>query len=203
MGFIDRRGFIGRGFFAGVLAVGALGVLPGAAQAASAAQAEQLVTALVRDVNAVIASGASEPAMIAEFERIFVRYGDMPYIAAYVMGADGRRATGEQKKAFTAAFQGYAARKYGKQFREFIGSEITVAGTQKVKNAYQVATVAKLRGQSPFEVTFFVGEKSGRFYNMYVEGVNMLLTERTEIGAMLDRRRGDIDAMIADLRKAG
>ncbi|AWI82563.1 ABC transporter [Alloyangia pacifica] len=192
-----------RGFLAGALSASALAALPGVALAASAAQAEKLVQGLVGDVNAVIASGASEAAMIAEFERIFVRYGDMPYIAAYVMGADGRRATPAQKKAFTGAFQGYAARKYGKQFRKFIGSAITVSGTQKVKNAYQVATVAKLRGQSPFEVSFFVGEKSGRFYNMYVEGVNMLLTERTEIGAMLDRRRGDIDAMIADLRQAG
>lgn len=192
-----------RGFLAGALSASAFVALPGVALAASAAQAEELVQGLVGDVNAVIASGASEAAMIAEFERIFVRYGDMPYIAAYVMGADGRRATPAQKKAFTAAFQGYAARKYGKQFRKFIGSAITVSGTQKVKNAYQVATVAKLRGQSPFEVSFFVGEKSGRFYNMYVEGVNMLLTERTEIGAMLDRRRGDIDAMIADLRQAG
>ncbi|NDV53361.1 MULTISPECIES: phospholipid-binding protein MlaC [unclassified Salipiger] len=192
-----------RGFLAGALSASAFVALPGVALAASAAQAEKLVQGLVGDVNAVIASGASEAAMIAEFERIFVRYGDMPYIAAYVMGADGRRATPAQKKAFTAAFQGYAARKYGKQFRKFIGSAITVSGTQKVKNAYQVATVAKLRGQSPFEVSFFVGEKSGRFYNMYVEGVNMLLTERTEIGAMLDRRRGDIDAMIDDLRQAG
>ncbi|WP_413463846.1 phospholipid-binding protein MlaC [Alloyangia pacifica] len=199
MGYFTSR----RGFLAGALSAGALAGLPGVAGAASAAQAEQLVQGLVGDVNTVIASGASEAAMIAEFERIFVRYGDMPYIAAYVMGADGRRATGAQKKAFTAAFQGYAARKYGKQFRKFIGSAINVSGTQKVKNAYQVATVAKLRGQSPFEVTFFVGEKSGRFYNMYVEGVNMLLTERTEIGAMLDLRRGDIDAMIADLRQAG
>jgi len=66
-----------------------------------------------------------------------------------------------------------------------------------------VSTTAYLRGQSPFEVTFFVGEKSGRFYNMYIEGVNMLLTERTEIGAMLDRRRGDLDAMIRDLAQAG
>nr|WP_095880415.1 ABC transporter substrate-binding protein [Alloyangia mangrovi] len=192
-----------RGFLAGALSATALAGLPGVTSAASAAQAEKLVQGLVDDVNAVIASGAPESAMIAEFERIFVRYGDMPYIAAYVMGADGRRATPAQKKAFTAAFQAYAARKYGKQFRKFIGSAITVSGTQKVKNAYQVATVAKLRGQSPFEVSFFVGEKSGRFYNMYVEGVNMLLTERTEIGAMLDRRRGDIDAMIDDLRQAG
>ena len=31
----------------------------------------------------------------------------------------------------------------------------------------------------------------------------MLLTEREEIGAMLDRRKGNIDKMIADLKKAG
>ena len=31
----------------------------------------------------------------------------------------------------------------------------------------------------------------------------MLLVERTEIGAMLDRRRGNLDKMIDDLRDAG
>jgi len=31
----------------------------------------------------------------------------------------------------------------------------------------------------------------------------MLLTERTEIGSMLDKRRGDIDALVADLKNAG
>ena len=28
-------------------------------------------------------------------------------------------------------------------------------------------------------------------------------TERTEIGAMLDRRRGNLDALVTDLRSAG
>ncbi|MBT5679460.1 MAG: ABC transporter substrate-binding protein, partial [Marinovum sp.] len=48
-------------------------------------------------------------------------------------------------------------------------------------------------------------DKSGKdlFFNLFVEGVNMLLAERAEIGAMLDRRRGNLDKMIADLRKAG
>ena len=31
----------------------------------------------------------------------------------------------------------------------------------------------------------------------------MLLTERTEIGAMLDKRGGNIDRLIADLATAG
>ncbi|MAU47905.1 MAG: ABC transporter [Yangia sp.] len=192
-----------RGALVGVMAVGLAAGLPGAALAVTAAQAEGLVDKLVADINQVIASGKSEAAMIRDFERIFQTYGDMPYIAAYALGSDARTATAAQKKAFSSAFSGYISRKYGKQFRKFIGGRIEVQGTQKVKNAYQVATTALLRGQSPFDVTFFVGEKSGRFYNMYVEGVNMLLTERTEIGAMLDRRRGDLDAMIEDLKRAG
>ncbi|MCT4554476.1 MAG: ABC transporter substrate-binding protein [Pelagimonas sp.] len=184
------------------LAFGAVTLMGGQAQA-SAAQAETLVGKLVGDINKVIASGQSEAAIIRAFEGIFKRYADLSTIAATAMGADGRRATSAQKKAFTKAFSGYISRKYGKRFREFIGGEIVVNGTKAVKNAYQVTGTMKLRGESPFEVVFFVGKKSGLFYNMHIEGVNMLLTERAEIGALLDKRRGDIDKMIADLAKAG
>jgi phospholipid transport system substrate-binding protein len=50
-------------------------------------------------------------------------------------------------------------------------------------------------------VTFLVSDKSGRdkFFNMFIEGVNMLLTERTEVGAMLDARGGDLNRLIKDL----
>ncbi|WGW04919.1 MlaC/ttg2D family ABC transporter substrate-binding protein [Tropicibacter oceani] len=176
---------------------------PRAAQAATAAQAEALVDKLVADINRVISSGKSEASMIRDFEGIFKRYADLPTIAATALGVDGRRATSAQKKAFTDAFTGYISRKYGKRFREFIGGKIEVNSSKSVKNAYQVTGTMILRNQAPFEVVFFVGQNSGKFYNLYLEGVNMLLTERTEIGAMLDKRRGDIDAMIADLRKAG
>ncbi|MFW2541133.1 MlaC/ttg2D family ABC transporter substrate-binding protein [Primorskyibacter sp. 2E107] len=187
----------------GLAALTTSAVLPGGAMAATSAQAESLVDKLVADINKVIASGQSESAMIKEFERIFKKYADLPTIAATALGVDGRRASASQKKAFTDAFTGYIARKYGKRFREFIGGAIAVTGTQTVKNAFQVNGIMTLRNEAPFDVTFFVGQKSGKFYNLYLEGVNMLLTERTEIGAMLDKRRGDIDAMIVDLRKAG
>ena len=192
-----------RSFIVGMGALALMPLAPVAAQAASAAQAERLVDQMVADINKVIASGKSEAAMIRDFEGIFQRYADMPTIAAYAMGVDGRRASSAQKRAFSKAFSGYIARKYGKRFREFIGGRIEVEGTKQVRNAFEVSTTAYLRGQSPFDISFHVGEKSGKFFNMFIEGVNMLLTERTEIGSMLDKRRGDIDAMIADLKKAG
>jgi phospholipid transport system substrate-binding protein len=183
----------------GLAAAGLLAPLP--ALALTEARAKQLVDAVVADVNSVIASGKAESAMFRDFERIFAKYSDTAYIAAYALGADARRASAAQKQAFSSAFQTYVARKYGKRFREFIGGRLEVKRVRQVKKWYEVDTIAYLQGQSPFEVTFHVSDRTGRdlFFNMFIEGVNMLLTERTEIGSLLDRRRGDIDLLIADL----
>ena len=179
-------------------------MLPNGAAALNSASAERLIDRLVGDINAVIASGKSENAMYREFERIFARYSDTSYIAAYAMGVDGRRASSAQKSRFSKAFQTYIARKYGSRFREFIGGRLEVTGVKQVKKWYEVSTVAYLKGHSPFDVTFFVSNRSGKdlFFNMFIEGINMLLTERTEIGALLDRNGGNIDKMIAALEAA-
>ena len=167
--------------------------------------AKQLISTLINDINSVIASGKSENAMFRDFERIFARYSDTSYISAYAMGADGRRASAAQKRAFSNAFQTYIARKYGRRFREFIGGRLEVKGVKQVKNWYEVETIAFLRGEAPFVVTFHVSNRSGRdlFFNMYIEGINLLLTERTEVGALIDRNGGDLDAMINQLKTAG
>ena len=195
-----RRNFIGN-----VLAGFGLAMLPVRVRALTEPEARNLVNALVADINKVIASGKSESAMIRDFEKIFRKYADVPIMARYAMGVDGRRATPAQMSAFTKAFQGYISRKYGKRFREFIGGKIEVKKSRKIKAGYEVKTTAFLRGEAPFEVTFLISDRSGKdlFFNMFIEGVNMLLTERTEIGAMLDQRGGDIDKLITDLKRAG
>ncbi len=185
------------------LATAGLPALPAFALTTSRARA--LVDQLVADINRVIASGQSLAVMTGEFERIFKRYADVPTIAAYALGVDGRRASAAQKRAFQEAFTGYIARKYGARFRDFIGGRIEVNGVRQVKSFYEVNCTAHLRGEAPLALDFMVSDKSGRdlFFNMKIEGVNLLLTERTEIGAMIDRRGGNIDAMITDLRRAG
>lgn len=180
-------------------------LLAGPALAVSEAVARALVDRLVADINAVISSGRSEAAMYTEFERIFTRYADVPVIARYALGNDVRRASPAQLQAFTSAFQRYISVRYGRRFREFIGGQIVTQSTRTIRNGVEVRAQALLRGQSPFEVSFLVSDRSGKplFFNMFIEGINMLLSERTEIGAMLDRRRGDIDLLIADLRAIG
>ncbi len=194
-----------RNFLTSALAGFGMAILPVRVRALTEPEARTLVDALVADINKVIASGKSESGMIRDFEKIFQKYADVPIMARYAMGVDGRRATPAQMSAFTSAFRGYIARKYGKRFREFIGGKIEVKKSRKIKAGYEVKTTAFLRGESPFEVTFLISDRSGKdlFFNMFIEGVNMLLTERTEIGAMLDQRGGDIDQLINDLKRSG
>jgi phospholipid transport system substrate-binding protein len=191
---LSRRALLGL-----ATALAGSAVLP--AFALSTTEAQRLVDLLVADVNAVIASGASEEAMLQQFEVIFDKYADVPTIARYTLGSDARAATPAQLQAYTAAFRTYIARKYGRRFREFIGGQIVVEQSREVPNGIEVETTAILQGQSPFRVDFWVSDGSGRtkFFNIIIEGVNMLLSERTEIQAMLDQQGGNLDALIASL----
>ncbi len=180
-------------------------VLAGPSFAMTNADASKLVQDVVKEINRVIGSGKSESGMISDFEKLFRAYGDVPTIARYALGRDARAASPAQLNAFSDAFSGYLSRKYGKQFRQFIGGRLEVQSTRAVKSFYEVKTLAYLKGSSPFDVTFLVSDKAGRplFFNMFIEGVNLLLTERSEIGAILDRRGGSIDKLIADIKTAG
>ena len=99
----------------------------------------------------------------------------------------------------------YLARKYGKRFRDFKGSEIEVTGARKVKSFQEVRAIAKLRGQSPFTVAFMVSDRSGRdkFFDLLIEGVSLLKAERSEVGAMLDRVGGNVDNLVTELKRQG
>ena len=194
--------FSRRGFAAALAAAAALAVLPRPALALTAEAAKGLVDRTVGDVNKIINSGKSESAMLKDFEKLFVSYADVPTIARSVLGSAARSASKAQMSAYTSAFQGYISRKYGRRFREFEGGRIEVAEARAVKSYFEVVSTARLKGQAPFEVRWHVSDKSGKslFFNIIIEGVNMLSSERAEMGALLDQRKGDLDRLIADLK---
>lgn len=177
-------------------------LIPAPAFALEAGAAQRHVEGLVAEVNAVIAQSPSEARMIAAFADILNRYADVPTIARYCLGADARSASAAEISAYTNAFLNYIASKYGRRFREFIGGQIVVKAARPVKSWIEVESTVILRSRSPFRMDWHVSDRSGRmaFFNFIIEGVNMLLTERAEIGAMLDRNRGSIAGLINDMK---
>jgi phospholipid transport system substrate-binding protein len=175
---------------------------PGLVYASQQNAAIEIVDQAVSKINQIINSGDTQTQMLRSFERVFNAYADVPTIAKYALGRDARTASEGQLKAYIKAFSGYFSNKYGKRFREFIGGKIEIKSVVKVKNYYSVNTIAHMPAYEPFEVDFLVSDRSGQplVFNLIIEGVNMLLAERQEIGALLDRNSGSIDALIDDLR---
>lgn len=194
-----RRGFLG------LMGAGLAFAVTPAHAALTPDQAGALVQKSMDEVYAVINSGQPEPQMLKGFEAIFARYADVNIIARSALGPAARQVSATEFAAYKQAFQGYIGRKYGKRFREFVGSKIEVTGARPVKSFIAVSTVAHLKGRSPMEMEWHVSDKSGKslYFNIIIEGINMLASERAEIGAMLARRKGDIAALTADLQQAG
>ena len=194
----SRRGFLG-------LIAGGAALAAWPALALTTDQARALVEQSLNEVYAVINSGQPPARMYQEFEAIFARYADVDVIARSALGPAARQVPPQQFAAYKQAFQGYIGRKYGARFREFIGSEIEVTEARPVKSFFAVTSIAKLNGRAPMVVEWHVSDKSGqsRYFNIIIEGVNMLAAERAEIAAMLARARGDVGALTTALQQAG
>jgi len=182
---------------------GVMAVTP--ARAMTADQASAAIRRAVDEVLGVVSSGQPPARLFAAFETIFTQRADIDAIARSALGPAARQMDAGSFAQFRQAMTGYIARKYGRRFQEFLGSRIEVGAARPLKSFWAVSSTAYLNGRSPMEVEWHVSDKTGqpRFFNLIIEGVNMLASEREEIGAMLARRRGDVGALIADLQQAG
>jgi phospholipid transport system substrate-binding protein len=195
---------IGRRTFLAAAGAAALIASPRGARASAQSRAVAMVQELGAQVVGLVNAGRSEAQLYGAFEQLLARYGDMPVVAASVLGPPWRSASQRQKQQFVAAFQGYVARRYGRQFREWQNMRIEVVRARDAGRAGVLVETAVLRpGREPVRVEWQVSERSGRpkVVNLIIEGVSMLANERAEVGAMLEAQGGDLDRLIAQMRR--
>ena len=198
---LNRQPIARRSFLLGLTST----MVAGPAFALDKATATQLVDRLVAEINRAINFGGSETKLITAFENIFAQYADVNIIARSALGPAARSASPSELSAFILAFRGYIARKYGKRFQEFIGSEIVVKGTKNRGKFFEVEALVRLKGTTAFEVSFRVSDRSGEnlFFDIIIEGISLLSSERVEIGALMDARNGNIARLTRDLINLG
>lgn len=196
----------GRRLFLGTAAAfTGVALLPIRAVALTESQSVNLVNKVIVDVLRIINSGKPMEALLRDFNGIFRDYGDVPTIARYCLGAPWRDASSSQQQAYIAAFEGYLSRKYGRQFQKFAGATMNIVRTRDAGTlGMLVETTIKLPNKAPYSVEWNVNDRSGspKFINLIIEGISMLATERTEMGALLESFRGDMNKLIAHLKTA-
>ncbi|MEM8787075.1 MAG: ABC transporter substrate-binding protein [Pseudomonadota bacterium] len=179
---------------------------PRAALALTTAEATQLIERVMSDTMTIVNSNASTAQALTRFEQVFEKHADVPVIARSVLGQPWRGASPAQQRAFSTAFRGYLARKYGREFREFRGSRVEITrAVDQGNRGIVVSTVLTIPGSPPISVDWQVTDRSGqpKMFNLFIEGISMLSTERSEVRAILEGHRNDLNALIADLNRRG
>lgn len=192
----NRRHFIGlaaASITATAIAVPAHATEVGAAQKV----VQDMVTYLDRSVVRVKNADAAAEA----FEEAFRTFADIYFLGSYALGVAGRGASKAEKTKFSEAFVGYLSRKYARRFTDFTGPRIEVKSATAARKFVQVNARASIASGQAVNLEFHVSDRSGspKVINIFIEGVNVLLAERSEVLALLDANGGSISKLTKDI----
>ena len=171
-------------------------------QALEQSKAEELIKKISFEVNNIISSSRDEPVIIGELEFVFKKYADTNIMALTTLGPARRTASSSQLEFFKDSFQIYFLNKYARRFRELKDGEISILASRPIRSGVEVKTRVHLIDWAPLEVLWLVSDRSGevKIFNIIIDSINLLSSERVEIGVMLENRNGDIDLLSASLR---
>ena len=206
---VDRRVFLGRAAY-GALGAAALWLNPVGARALASDEAAEFVRGTIEEVAALLEAPGGSAEKAERLRTIMQNRAAMPEIARFVAGPDWRGLTDSQQSRFIEVFTRYVASVYARRFEEYSGEategelfqmgEVIDAG----RKGMLVRTSILRANEPPVTVEWLVTDRPGRtvIADIVIEGVSLLVTQREEIGSMLEARGGDMDKLIEHLASA-
>jgi len=197
-GFATRRQML-----AGTAAALATLALAPRAGALEAEEARAFVRAAVDEVLAWVTEPGAPQSRADGLRRILDKRAAMHQIARFAAGVAWRDMSADQQGRFTDAFGHYLAVVYARRFKDYSGETVELGQVIDAgrKGMLVKSTVSQSGGQ-PILVDWLVSDRPGRtvIADIVIEGVSLLVTQREEVGAMLEARNGDVEKLIAHLR---
>ncbi len=153
---------------------------------------------------AIIADDVEFAAKKAKLAELFVDHVDTNWIGKFVLGRNWRQMSDQQKRDYLRYYRDFLIEQYTSNFQEYAeGTNFKVTKTRPIgskKNQYVVSMEIERAGQQPVYVDYRIISKNGRFrvIDIVVEGVSLLATQRSEFGAVVQRK--GVDYLIARLK---
>ena len=190
----SRRAFLG---FATLLAA-SVGVSP-LAQAAGSKEAESFIGNLANEALKNLSDKLPEPELEKRFKDLLDKNFDMPRISRFVLGRYWNGANDKEKQDFQTLFEAYVVRAYSIRFSEYSGQTVKVTGSRSdnPENTVVASQIIQPDGAPPVHVDWIVRKETDAFRiaDVSVEGVSMVLTQKLEFAAVIERAGGGVTAL--------
>ena len=147
----------------------------------------------------------SDPALRQErFRQLFHADFDCPGIARFVLGRYWRDASEEEQKDFVKLFEEYVVFVYTARLSNFGGQDFKIRGSRSDGDGVVVSTdVFSPGGSSPLKIDWRLVSDNGTYKinDVIVEGVSMLVTQRSEFASIVQRNGGQVRGLLAMMRE--
>lgn len=133
-----------------------------------------------------------DPAFVYQLaNEVLVPHVDFGHVSSLVLGKHWRRATDEQKQAFSQQFQRLLVRTYSTAFKEFQGWEISYTPLRMNEGDRDVAvhTQVKRTGAAPVAVVYRMHIQDGdwKAYDVKIEGISLVTNYRSSFAKEVRR----------------
>lgn len=125
----------------------------------------------------------------------------LPSIGRFVLARYWRRANDQQKARYLDLFEELTVTNYAAQFDDYDNETIEILSARPGKKKAAIVSTQIIRpsGGEPLKVDWHMAKsKSGeiKIIDLYVNGVSMSITQRSEYNAMVQNAKGDLDRFL-------
>lgn len=139
----------------------------------------------------------------SEFRRLLHDSFDMQTIGRFALGRYWKTATAQQRSEYQKLFENMIVEVYSKRFNDYNGQALEVRSAQAEGKDTVVQSFIVPESGPEIQVDWRVRHKDGRYkiVDVIVEGVSMALTQRSDFASVIQRGGGELDILLAELRK--
>lgn len=140
----------------------------------------------------------------ARFRQLFHEDFDCPGIARFVLGRYWRSASTEEQQEFVRLFEDYVVFVYTARLGNFGGETFKIRGSRSDGDGAIVSTdVINPGGAAPLRIDWRLVTDNGAYKinDVIVEGVSMMVTQRSEFASVVQRSGGQVSSLIALMRQ--
>lgn len=144
----------------------------------------------------------------ARFQKLLDKSFDIKTIGRFALGIHWKNASDAEKKEYMDLFEKMVVDVYAHRFSEYNGQKFQIdnAKASGKKDFLVTSRILPPEGQNGVDVRvdWRVRVKDGnmRVIDIIVEGISMSMTQRSDFAAVIQKGQGEVEYLLAELRKA-
>ena len=166
--------------------------------------AEKFIVSLADDaISSLTSETLTEKERQKQFRVLLNSYFDINGIGKWALGRYWRKTSKSERSEYLVLFENLIVNTYANRFSQYTKEKLTVKGSSSRGKFALVKSQINGGKEKPIRIEWRVIFPDGNYkiFDIVVEGVSMVRTQRSEFSSVIRRNGGKISVLLAALRK--